>query len=93
MLMPVPVIVDTAPIACPAGDATIAAEWRRTTARPAPVLCPETGRVGVCNGQLREHIDSLEESELRKNRVGRLQAGELAACRGGDKSAKGAPTS
>lgn len=88
-----PVVVDLAPVRCPASDARIAAEWRRTTPRLKPQLCPETGKAGLCKGQLKAQIDSLHESEARKNAAGLVQERDNAECREPAKKAKGRPVS
>lgn len=86
-----PVVVDLAPHRCPTIDPSVSAEWRKVTPRPEPKMCPETGRVGMCQDQVRAHINALEASEERKNGVGRAQERDMKACRGESSAAK--PTS
>lgn len=68
-----PVVVNVAPIQCPAVDRETEAEFERTTPRPAGPLTKD---------DVRKWIDTLEEAELRKNAHGRQLSRELERCRG-----------
>jgi len=64
-----PIAVDTAPLRCPDVDQRTRSEFGRLTPPPAGNLT-------------REHVDKLDESQIRKNLAGRRLIAEYEKCRG-----------
>lgn len=69
--------IDLAPYRCPPLDPRAAAEFRRTTSAPDG---------GVTKRGSQEWLDRMEESEKRKNAIGRRVVREYESCRSGDGS-------
>jgi len=81
-----PVVIDLAPTRCAPPDRRIAAEWGKVTPRPTPRACEPEGVVGICAGDAASYAQALEQSEARKNQMGRILERDYGACRGGEQA-------